>query len=196
MVSALNSYEWNTPIERKKVLELHAGDRVSMTGIIYSMRDQAIRRILREKTFEKAIPKLEDAAIYNCGPLARKKNGNWELISAGPTTSSRMNALMPELIREHHISAIIGKGGMSQEVLDAMKGKAVYLSAVGGSGAVSAQQLKVNDVQWMELGMPEALWTLEAKLFGPLIVSMDAHGNSLYENVQRNVEERLKTLQL
>ncbi|MFH1442958.1 MAG: FumA C-terminus/TtdB family hydratase beta subunit [Candidatus Micrarchaeota archaeon] len=175
--------ELKTPITKEQVLKLKLNDIVYISGKIFSIRDQAMKRILQEKDTH---PELEDAAIYNCGPLVRKKGNGWELISAGPTTSSRMNDLAVEFIPRFGVSAIIGKGGMSQKVLEAMRGKCVYLSAVGGSGAVSAEQLKVMGVEWEDLGMPEAFWKLEAEKFGPLIVSMDAAGNSLYE---RNISE-------
>lgn len=175
-------YELKTPLKREQILKLKINDIVYLDGSIFSIRDQAMRRILNEK--EKH-PELKEAAIYNCGPLVRKKGSEWELISAGPTTSSRMNDLAVEFIPRFGVGAIIGKGGMNEKVLDAMKGRCVYLSAVGGAGAVSAEQLKIKGVEWEDLGMPEAFWKLEADGFGPLIVSMDAHGNSLYkENIK------------
>ncbi len=183
----------STPLERESVLQLKLGDRVVVSGTIFSMRDQAIQRILKEGQHGKNIPGLKNAIIYNCGPLARKKGGKWDLVSAGPTTSSRMNPLMPSMINDFGISAVIGKGGMSLEVLRAMKGKCVYLSAVGGSGALAAEQLQVQKVQWLDLGMPEALWTLKANEFGSLIVTMDAHGHSLYENVSKKVRKNLES---
>ncbi len=170
-------YELKTPLAKNQILSLKLDDIVYLSGKIHSLRDQAMRRILQEK---KGHPELENAAIYNCGPLVRKKGSGWELISAGPTTSSRMNDLAVEFIPKFGVGAIIGKGGMNEKVLEAMRGKCVYLSAVGGAGAISAEQQKVLGVEWMDLGMPEALWELEADKFGPLIVSMDAHGNSLH----------------
>jgi fumarate hydratase subunit beta len=137
---------------------------------------------------------LQNAAIYNCGPLVRRNGKEWELISAGPTTSSRMNDLAVEFIPRFGVSAIIGKGGMNEKVLEAMRGKCVYLSAVGGAGAVSAKQLKIKGVEWEDLGMPEAFWKLEANKFGPLIVSMDADGNSLYKENIKLVNANLNKL--
>ncbi|MEK6953830.1 MAG: FumA C-terminus/TtdB family hydratase beta subunit [Candidatus Micrarchaeota archaeon] len=200
-------YELKTPLSNEQVIKLRLNDIIYLSGKLFSIRDQAMRRILEEK---HPHPELKNAAIYNCGPLVRKKaqakeggkksssskskGSEWELISAGPTTSSRMNDLAVEFIERFGVSAIIGKGGMNEKVLEAMKGKCVYLSAVGGSGAISAQQLKVTDVEWEDLGMPEAFWKLDAKGFGPLIVSMDANGNSLYQENIREVEANLKKL--
>ncbi|MFH1751096.1 MAG: FumA C-terminus/TtdB family hydratase beta subunit [Candidatus Micrarchaeota archaeon] len=193
-------YEIKTPISNEQILKLRLNDIVFISGKVYSIRDQAMRRMLEEKTPH---PELNNAGIYNCGPLVRKKGkgssgpskgGKWELISAGPTTSSRMNELAVEFIDRFKVSAIIGKGGMNETALEAMKGRCVYLSAVGGSGAISADQLEVIDVDWMDLGMPEAFWKLQAKGFGPLIVSMDSIGNSLYQENIGEVDANLKKL--
>ena len=200
-------FELRTPILNEQVNKLRLNDIVYLTGKIFSIRDQAMRRILKEN---HPHPELKNAAIYNCGPLVRKKekgasiggnwtsreakSGKWELISAGPTTSSRMNDLAVDFIERFQVSAIIGKGGMNEMVLDAMRGKCVYLSAVGGSGAISADQLKVLDVEWEDLGMPEAFWKLEANNFGPLIVSMDSDGNSLYQENIREVTANLEKI--
>jgi fumarate hydratase subunit beta len=91
-----------------------------------------------------------------------------------------MNALLPTLVRKCGVRALVGKGGVSKEVVRAMRGRCVYLAAVGGAGALYARQLKVRGVKWLELGEPEALWTLEAKNFGPLVVAIDSKGKSLY----------------
>jgi fumarate hydratase subunit beta len=195
-VNPMKPVELRTPLSAADVLKLKAGDAATVSGTIYSMRDQAIRRILDGK-HAADVPELWGAAVYNCGPLARKSAkapAGWELVSAGPTTSSRMNPLMPRMIADYGITAIIGKGGMSAEVLKAMKGRCAYLSAVGGSGVISAEQLKVQGVRWMDLGMPEAMWTLKADALGPLIVTMDAHGNSLYDGVAAKVKENLARL--
>ncbi|MFH1200127.1 MAG: FumA C-terminus/TtdB family hydratase beta subunit [Candidatus Micrarchaeota archaeon] len=190
----MKSFDLKTPLKTADVLALKVGDAATVSGTIYSMRDQAIRRIL-DGGHGKDLPDLRGAAVYNCGPLARKIGyGKWELVSAGPTTSSRLNPLMPRMINDFGITAIIGKGGMDDKVLKAMKGKCVYLSAVGGSGVISAMQLKVLGVKWLDLGMPEAMWTLQADKLGPLIVTMDASGNSLYDKVSKKVARRLQEL--
>jgi len=91
-----------------------------------------------------------------------------------------MNALLPALIRKCGVRAIIGKGGVDAQSIKVMKGKCVYFAAVGGAGALYAKQLKVKSVRWLELGEPEALWQLEARGFGPLVVAIDSQGKSLY----------------
>ncbi|MBR1888997.1 MAG: fumarate hydratase C-terminal domain-containing protein, partial [Candidatus Methanomethylophilus sp.] len=113
------------------------------------------------------------------------------------TTSARMNALEPRFIREFKIRAIIGKGGMSKEVAEAMKEVGcVYLAATGGVAVTYAEGLaRVTGHDWADLGMPEALWQFQTKSLGPLIVAIDANGNSLYEAVKEKVAENLSKMQ-
>ncbi len=164
-----------TPLDLAAVKKLRAGDVVFLSGEVFTARDQATKRLIAKPN---VIPK--NSVVYHCGPLAKKKGKRWGLVSAGPTTSSRMNALLPALIRKCGVRAIIGKGGVSKEVVRAMRGRCVYLAAVGGAGALYAKQLKVDGVRWLELGEPEALWALEARNFGPLIVAVDSAGKKLY----------------
>jgi fumarate hydratase subunit beta len=117
----------------------------------------------------------------------------WEVVAAGPTTSSRMNTLEPDFIKRFGVRVIIGKGGMSKPTVEAMQEfGCVYLSFTGGAAILAARGIKkVKGVHWYELGMPEALWVLEGEGFGPLIVSIDAHGNSIYETVDKSVKQNI-----
>ncbi|MFA5560131.1 MAG: fumarate hydratase C-terminal domain-containing protein, partial [Methanofastidiosum sp.] len=119
--------------------------------------------------------------------------GKWKAVAAGPTTSTRMNSLEPEFIEKFKVSAIIGKGGMSKPTVDAMKNfGCVYLAITGGAAVLAAKGIKeVIGVEWYELGMPEALWVLRGEKFGPLTVAIDAHGNSLYADVEKEVEKNV-----
>jgi fumarate hydratase subunit beta len=116
-------------------------------------------------------------------------NGEWELVAAGPTTSTRMNTLEPQFIEKFGPRVIIGKGGMGKETLKAMeKFGCVYLALTGGAAVLAAKGIKkVKGVEWFDLGMPEALWILEGENFGPLIVAMDTHGNSLFDDVEKEI---------
>ena len=121
----------------------------------------------------------------------------WKVVSAGPTTSFRMETLEPDFLDLFNVKIIIGKGGMGPLTLAALeKHNVVYVSFTGGAGALAARGLgDVKDVYHLEkLGMPEAVWVFEAKEFGPLVVSMDAHGNSLYVDVNRKTKENLETV--
>lgn len=164
-----------TPLNAENVKKLRAGEIVFLNGTIFAARDQATHRMLENL---RAIPR--GAVVYHCGPLVKKTRGKWLIISAGPTTSARMNALLPAFVKKLGVRAIIGKGGVSKAVAQAMKGRCVYLAAIGGCGALYARCLRVRRVRWLELGEPEALWVLEARGFGPLVVAIDARGKNLF----------------
>jgi fumarate hydratase subunit beta len=121
--------------------------------------------------------------------MARNDAGEWKVLAAGPTTSARMNSLEPEMIRRFRLRAIIGKGGMSDGVAEAMKEVGcVYLAATGGAAISYAEGLRrCSGAEWLDLGMAEAMWRFEADRFGPLIVAMDAEGNSLYRKVSESL---------
>ena len=154
-----------------------------LDGTIFTARDKAHLFLLEEH-----FPKIDGAIIYHCGPVIKNK----EVIAAGPTTSARLSQYTPLLIEKYNIKVIIGKGGMNDDVLQALKGKAVYLSAVGGAGALYAKCMKLKGVSKLEeFGMPEAIWEFEVRDF-PVIVTMDAHGNSLHEDVLKESKENLK----
>ena len=166
-----------TPLTESDVLKLKAGDIVHLSGTIYTARDSAHRKII-ELAGRGGLPfRLEGAVIYHCGPVVRKTRKGWEVISAGPTTSARMNRYLDDIL-SLGIRGIMGKGGMDPEPF---KGRAVYFAFTGGAGSLAAESIKrVKAVHWLdELGIPEALWVLEVEDF-PLVVAIDAHGGSLY----------------
>ncbi|NOY11876.1 MAG: fumarate hydratase, partial [Archaeoglobi archaeon] len=137
--------------------------------------------------------RIEDVVIYHCGPIIVEENGRFRAISAGPTTSARMNPLTPRVLERVERMVIVGKGGMDDRVAKALKGKGVYLAYTGGAGALAAQAIKeVKGVYWEDLGMPEAAWVFEVENFGPCIVGIDAKGNSLYREVEKKVEENFR----
>lgn len=162
-----------TPIHQQNISNLKVSDRVLLNGTIFTARDKAHKFLLKNK-FEK----IKNSIVYHCGPIIK---GN-RVIAAGPTTSARLNPYTPRLIEKYGIKAIIGKGGMDNSVLEALREKAVYFSAVGGAAIVYAKTMKVKNVYKLEFGMPEAIWEFEVKDF-PVIVTMDSKGNSLYEDI-------------
>ena len=164
-----------TPLSMEDVLGLKAGDIVYLSGEIVTARDSAHRRILSLPKEELPF-NPEGAVIYHCGPVVRKTSGSYEIVSAGPTTSARMNRYLDGVL-DLGVRGIIGKGGMRAEYF---KGRAVYFAFTGGAGSLAAKSVKrVRAVHWLDLGIPEALWVLEVEDF-PLLVAIDAHGNSLY----------------
>lgn len=182
------------PLSEKEARALKVGDSVTLNGIIYSGRDEVHIRALEHAHEGRKLPfDLKGAALFHTGPIMRKDGGKWKVIAAGPTTSSRMNSLEPEFIEHFGVRAIIGKGGMSQPTVDAMaKFGCVYLAITGGAAVLTAEGITdVRGVEWLDLGMPEAMWALEVKGFGPLIVAIDAHGNSLYKRVDDEVQANL-----
>jgi fumarate hydratase subunit beta len=182
------------PAGEDEIRQLTIGDVVHITGEIITGRDEAHMRALEYKEQKKELPvNFSGSALFHCGPIMQKKGEVWHLVAAGPTTSSRMNTLEPEFIESFGVRAIIGKGGMSQPTLKALeKHGCVYLAATGGAALLAARGIKsVRDVHWYDLGMPEALWVLEAEGFGPLIVAMDSHGNSLYSHIETTMKRNL-----
>jgi len=176
----------NTPASLDEVRKLKAGDVVNISGIIFTARDQAHKRII-----EKQAPfDINGAAIFHAGPIIKENDNNgsdssnskFQMVAIGPTTSTRMNQYTPDVI-EMGTKIIIGKGGMDDAVATSLKNDgAVYLVAVGGCAALYVDSIKkINDVHWLDLGIPEAIWELEVDNFGPLIVAMDSHGNSLFK---------------
>lgn len=183
-----------TPLSEKDVVDLDLGEVVYLTGTIYTARDEAHLRALELHHEGKKTPvDFSSSAVFHCGPIAVKKGDAWEVVAAGPTTSTRMNNMEPEFIEKFHPRAIIGKGGMSAPTVEAMKKfGCVYLAITGGAAVLAAKGIKkVSGVEWYDLGMPEALWIFEAQKFGPLIVGIDAHGGSLFAQVDKEVEANL-----
>jgi fumarate hydratase subunit beta len=167
------------PLDAKSLAIMHAGDRVLITGVIYTGRDAAHKRMFELLKEGKPLPiDLQGQIIYYVGPTPARPGK--VAGSAGPTTSGRMDAYAPLLI-EHGLKGMIGKGSRSQEVIEAMvKHKAVYLAAVGGAGALISKTITSSKViAWEELG-PEAIRAMEVQEF-PAVVINDIYGNDLYK---------------
>jgi tartrate/fumarate subfamily iron-sulfur-dependent hydro-lyase beta chain len=136
-------------------------------------------------------------AVFHCGPVVKKEGDKWQVVSAGPTTSMRMEIFEDDFIKKFGTRMIIGKGGMGEKTLTALQESgAVYVHYTGGAGALAAKAIKgVENVYWLkELGIPEAAWIFEVKDFGPLSVTMDSHGESLYTSLDKKVKEKLKII--
>ena len=183
------------PLDEETVRGLGLGDTVYISGTFVTARDEAHIHALEHAERGEDVPfDLEGAAVFHCGPIMRDLgDGRWEMVAAGPTTSSRMNNLEPRFLRTFKARAIIGKGGMSRPTIDAMEEVgAVYLAITGGAAVVAARGVaEVKGVHWFELGMPEAMWVLEGADFGPMTVAIDAHGNSLFEAVEEQMDANL-----
>jgi tartrate/fumarate subfamily iron-sulfur-dependent hydro-lyase beta chain len=182
-----------TPLEPSVVKALNTGDIVYLSGRIFTARDQAHMLMLKH-----GIPKgleTKGLAVYHCGPIVKENQNGQYITSAGPTTSMRMESLEPEFLRISGALAVIGKGGMGPSTLEALKKcGAIYLSITGGVGALAMKQLgQIKAVHFLEeLGPVEAVWVFDAIELGPLVVTMDSHGNSLHDAVSRETRANLE----
>jgi len=184
-----------TPLKEDEVRSLRVGDTVYLSGVVVTARDRAHRRLVELAESGRRPPvDLNGLAIYHCGPLAVKENGSWRIVSAGPTTSMRMEPLESSVIEAFGVRMVVGKGGMGDQTSEALKAfGAVYCSLTGGVGSLVASSVrKVVDVHWLDLGVPEAMWVLEVEELGPMIVSMDSHGGNLYKDVLSEASRRVK----
>lgn len=190
-------YKLETPISEYDVRKLSVGDTVYLSGTIYTARDAAHKRIVELlRTGGEPPFNLRNGVIYHTGPIAVKEAGGWRIVSAGPTTSMRMEQYEHIVIERLGIRMIIGKGGMGTKTAEACKRfGAVYTSFTGGAGVLAAQAIKrVVDVYWLDLGIPEAVWVLEVENLGPLTVAIDSSGRNLYEEIISIAKKRKNEL--
>jgi fumarate hydratase subunit beta len=196
------------PISDEEISALHVGDQVSLTGVMTTARDAA-HKFLVETYIRVPEPKeelalyaalkeiLDGGAIYHCGPVvAQDEDGSWRFVAAGPTTSIREEVYEPEVIRHFNVKAVIGKGGMGPNTLRAnQEHKAVYLSAIGGAASLIADSVKevVTVYKKDEFGVPEAFWVIRVEDF-PAVVTMDAHGRSIHDEVEEESKVQLARL--
>lgn len=183
-----------SPLSEEQVRSLKLGDEVRVSGTVFIGRDEVHIRALEMHERSEPLPvDMGGGVLFHCGPIAKQAGGKWEIIAAGPTTSSRMNSMEPDFIEAFGIRAIIGKGGMSRPTVEAMrKHGCVYLAFPGGAAVLAARGIRaVRTVEWPDLGMPEALWVVEAEDLGPLTVAIDAHGSSSYDKVDEQVGKNL-----
>jgi len=201
--------ELNIPISEEKILSLHAGDTVAISGIATTGRDAAHKYLVEkliegpkplsaedQRLFEELSAIYREGAIYHSGPIVRNEDGRWSIVSSGPTTSIRDEIYEDKVIAAFGLRVVIGKGGMGPRTLAACKEhKAVYLHGIGGAGATNAQAMvEVLDVfKKEEFGLPEAFWKIRFHRF-PGIVTMDAHGRSLHEELGKTFDDRLTEL--
>ncbi|MCX5696980.1 MAG: FumA C-terminus/TtdB family hydratase beta subunit [Candidatus Omnitrophica bacterium] len=168
-----------TPLNKGQIKQLNSGDEVLLSGVIYTARDQAHKRLDETIKRGRKLPiDLKGAVIYYCGPTRTPKGK--VIGSCGPTTSSRMDAFTPALLKKVGLKAMIGKGARSKDVVRAIKKhKAVYFLAYAGCGALIAGYIKkAKTILYKDLGA-EAIHRLEVKDL-PLIVAIDSRGRDIY----------------
>ena len=190
-------HEVRFPItDPQQILQLRAGDEVTVQGHIIGIRDRTQIRIF-DQGIESPMD-LSGAFLLHTAPGVRKlgpRAGRYEKVCIGTTTSARMVRFTERLGAQYGVRAICGKGGFPDEAIEPMQRLGmVYFAIVGGAAALETTQIEeIEEVMWEEL-MPECLWKFRVKDFGPLIVGIDAHGNSLYHDVQARAKDKLKEL--
>ena len=185
-----------TPLTEADVRQLRLEDTVYINGHIYGIRDATQIRI-----FDEGVPPPTDltgsVCIHTAPGVKKLPGGKYEKVCIGTTTSTRMNRFYPGLIKDYGVRAMVGKGGFLQDTVEKMKEYGgVYLAIVGGAAALETVQIEEIEEVWWEDLMPECLWKFRVKDFGPLVVAIDAHGNSLYRDVKLQAAERIKAMGL
>ncbi len=185
-------YKFKTPISEQEIRKLRVNDVLYVSGTMFTARDQAHKRALEYFKQGKQLPfNLEGLAVFHCGPIVKQEEDRWTIVAAGPTTSTRMEIFEDEFIKNFKVKVVVGKGGMGKRTTEAMvKYGAVYGAFTGGAAILAAKAIRsVKSVEWLDLGMPEAMWILEVEEFGPLTIAIDSHGNNLFMEVQKKVQE-------
>ena len=182
----------NTPVTEDQIRQIKVGDVVILNGPLYTGRDAIHSHLMNHDSPVN----LEGAALYHCGPVMMKdEQGEWHVKAAGPTTSIREEPYQGDIMKKFGIRIVMGKGGMGGKTLKALQEHGgVYLNAIGGAAQYYARCIeKVEGVDFMEFGVPEAMWHLHVHGFAA-ICTMDSHGNSLHAEVERNSLEKLSLL--
>jgi fumarate hydratase, class I len=180
------------PLTEAQVRGLKVGDIVIVSGEMFTGRDAVHAHLMKNPPPVD----LNGAVLYHCGPVMLKQRETWTVKAAGPTTSSREEPYQATIIKNYGVRAVMGKGGMGAKTLAALQEYgAVYLNAIGGAAQFYARLIDgVLGVNLIEFGIPEAMWHLRVHDF-VAIVTMDAHGNSLHADVEKETGKRLEELQ-
>nr|WP_314181426.1 L(+)-tartrate dehydratase subunit beta [uncultured Campylobacter sp.] len=180
-----------TPIAPEDLADIKIGDVIYLSGHIVTCRDVPHRRVVQEG---RELPlDIRGGAILHAGPIIRKTGEkSFEMVSVGPTTSMRMEKFEREFIAKTGVRLIVGKGGMGEGTMSGCKEfGAIHCVFPAGCAVVAATQVEeIESADWTELGMPETLWKCRVREFGPLIVSIDAHGNNLFEQNKVKFNEK------
>lgn len=197
------------PLSDEEILGLSSGDSVLISGVIITGRD-TVHKWFMDCFIAKTKPitaedrdihehlkgLLKDSVIYHCGPVVSGlEDKNYRFIAAGPTTSIREEVYQAEVMQHFNLKGVIGKGGMGAKTLAACQAiPAVYFHAIGGAASLIAESVtQVLNVFKLEFGVPEAIWVIEVQDF-PAVVTMDAHGNSLHEQIEKQSLRNLEAL--
>jgi fumarate hydratase class I len=180
------------PVTEEQVRALKVGDVVLINGSMFTGRDAVHAHLMKNSPPVD----LNGQVLYHCGPVMLKQGDQWTVKAAGPTTSIREEPYEAHVIGKYGVRVVIGKGGMGKKTLAALQEHgAVYLNGIGGAAQFYARAIKEVKAQYLsEFGIPEAMWHLRVEHFAA-IVTMDAHGNSLHADVERETGQHLAELQ-
>jgi fumarate hydratase subunit beta len=197
------------PISDEDIQSLNVGEPVALSGKIITGRDTVhkwmIDKFIKntrapegddEAVYKAIKPVLAGGVIYHCGPVvAGLETKEYKFVAAGPTTSIREEPYQGDVMHHFNIKGVIGKGGMGPKTLAACQEvPGVYFHAVGGAATLIAQSVeRVVDVHKLDFGVPEAMWVIQVKDF-PVVVTMDAHGNSLHAEVEEKSKTKFQEL--
>ena len=189
--TAQGAVRLEAPLSEEQIRRLRVGDMVLVSGLVHTGRDAVHHHLMQH---EPPVS-LRGQVLYHCGPVVLKDNGSWTIKAAGPTTSSREEPYEADIIGRYGVRAVMGKGGMGAKTLAALKTHgAVYLNAIGGAAQFYARCIdRVEGVDLLDLGIPEAMWHLRVRDF-PAMVTMDASGASLHADVEGASAAVLKTM--
>ena len=189
------------PISDETIRSLNVGDSISLSGVMITGRDVVHKWLIETfikktrlpqgedlKVYEELKPIIGGGVIYHCGPVVSGlETKQYKFVAAGPTTSIREEPYQADVMKHFNLKGVIGKGGMGAKTLKACQDvPAVYFHAIRGAATLIAQSVtKVLGVYKLEFGVPEAVWVIEVRDF-PVVVTMDAHGQSLHEAVEKS----------
>ena len=201
--------EITIPISDEVIRSLHLGDSVGLTGVMITGRDTVhkwmydtfIKKTRQPagddlEVYDALKPLLDGGLIYHCGPVvAGLDTKDYRFTAAGPTTSIREEPYQGDVMQHFNLKGVIGKGGMGAKTLAACQQvPGAYFHAIGGAATLIALSVqRVLGVYKLEFGVPEAMWVIEVKNF-PVVVTMDAYGNSLHDQVAKSSKEKLDEL--
>ncbi len=189
----------STPFTEEDIRDLHAGDVIYVDGDIVTGRDDVHIRVVKEGV---GLPvDLSGRVLMHAGPIiSGSAETGYEIVSIGPTTSMRMEKLEHDFIEKTGVRLIIGKGGMGERTAGACREfGAVHCVLPAGNAVVGAACVEeISGVEWMDLGMAEALWKIRVKGLGPLIVTIDSSGRNIFaekkKEIARRKEEQIKEI--
>jgi L(+)-tartrate dehydratase beta subunit len=185
----MSHHDFRTPLSEAQARALRVNDTVTLQGTLFGIRDATQIHMFdrgRKTRFD-----LAGHAVIHTAPNVRKTQAGYEPICVGTTTSDRMERFTAPLMREYGVRLVIGKGGLREASLQAFKQfGGAYLAIIGGTAALETTWIEaIEDVDLDDLH-PESLWKFRVNGFGPLIVAMDSHGSSLYNEVNTAAQQR------